>query len=50
MWLKFSDKKPNLGEVVGELAKGYDLPEKKIMIDAQSFLNKALDLKLIQLI
>ncbi len=50
MWLKFSDKKSNLGEVIDELANDYNLPKEKIRSDAQAFLNKALELKLIQLI
>ena len=50
MWLKFSDKKSNLGEVTNDLAKSYNVPAEKIRSDAQPFLNKALDLKLIQLI
>lgn len=50
IWLKFSNKKANLGEIINELAQNYNLPAEKIRTDAQVFLNKALDLKLIQLV
>jgi hypothetical protein len=49
MWLMFSNKKPNVGEVVGELAALYEVPAEKIQSDAQAFLNKALELNLIKL-
>lgn len=50
IWLKVSGKKSNLGEIINELAQDYNLPAEKIRTDAQVFLNKALDLKLIQLV
>ena len=50
MWLMFSNKKQNLGEVVGELATRYEVSQDKIKDDAQVFLNKALELKLIKLV
>ena len=48
--LEVSGKKSNLGEIINEFAQDYNLPAEKIRTDAQVFLNKALDLKLIQLV
>jgi len=50
MWLKFSDKNANLGAVIKELSGIYGVSEDNIKNDAQVFLNRALELKLIVLV
>lgn len=50
IWQKLTVKSAKLGDVISEIASEYKLPEEKIMKDAQNFLNKILDLKLIELV
>ncbi len=50
MWMKISAQNSNLGEVIKEISTEYNIPEDQIKKDAQEFLNKAYELKLIQII
>jgi len=50
MWLKFNDKNLDLGQIIDELSEVYGVPKEQIKSDAQAFLNKALELKLILLV
>lgn len=50
MWLKFTDKNANLGAIIKELAGIYGVSEETIQKDAQGFLNRAFELKLIILV
>jgi hypothetical protein len=49
MWQKFSDKKIHLGHIVNDLSKEYSIPVERIVADAQSFLNKAIELDFIRI-
>lgn len=50
MWGMFADKKENLGEVTKALSSCYGVTSDKVIEDSQVFLNKALELKLIELV
>lgn len=48
MWQKFSEKECNLGDVANDLSENYAIPSEKIILDAQVFLAKVLELELIR--
>jgi hypothetical protein len=50
MWTSFSEKKSNLGQVVNEIAQNYSISEEKVISDSQVFLNKILELNLIEVL